>query len=129
MLLQVGGERIGLGFGHGGIETALAPATGDDVPDAHAVPHGDAQAFLVGHQVQCLDLQAGAQQAPELVARMGVVLAHVQRSHARETAQQQCPGVGRQDRRKTAELGRRRGAHNRASSGTSERAHLRAGRP
>ncbi|MNL47738.1 hypothetical protein D3C87_1705410 [compost metagenome] len=75
---QVGGLRRA----YGGVQTAGSLRRGDDVPQPDAMRPQAIQPLLIGQGGQTLAQQA-ADQGPEAVARMGVVLGRLQRGVAR----------------------------------------------
>ena len=73
----------------------------DDVPKPHTMAQQRRQSILVGVRRQILADHL-AHQPPEGVAGVGVVATGRQRGLARQAAQHQQPGVGRDDRREAA---------------------------
>ena len=95
---------------NGTIKTSLPVATGVYVPDAQSALKGCGATCgirLVGQ----VNMPQQAQNLPELVVRMGVVLLHLQRTNARKTPKDEQPSISVADRIKAIE--QRAGLRNR----------------
>src|SRR5690606_22458876 len=103
-------------------EAAFALAGGIDIPDAQATRPHDIEPLRIrqGHQVL---LPEHAQDLPELVLRMAVVLLRTQRGHAREAAQhQQARGNRIENRRQSGQWRHEAPAASASSRGSATRA-------
>lgn len=92
------GEVVEFGVANVPVEAADPPAPSDHVPQADAGGLEGAQARGVA-EIGELFADRVTDQAPELVLRMGVVTARLERCPAGETAQDQHAGIAPDDRR------------------------------
>ena len=125
------GERIGTRIGDRRIEAALTVAGVEHIPQSHAVREQPFESTLVRHAVQGLADQV-ANEAPELVARVRVVLARGKRCLRRKAAEDQAGDPAVDDRREALEPRRLANGRPRAAcrSGASrKRPGLPADRP
>ena len=90
--LAQAGEVVEFGGADGGVQTAFALASGVHVPDAQTVRQRRRDALGVACRHQVLRPQR-AQDFPELVLRVAIVLLGAQRGDAGETAEHQHAGV------------------------------------
>ena len=79
-----------------GVEAALAGGGRHGVPEAHAAVAQRLQTFLIGERNE-LAIDDGADQAPELVLRVGIILTLGERDGAGQAAQHQQARVGLND--------------------------------
>lgn len=80
------------------IEAARAPAAGNRIPQSNAVREQRRESIVIIERVQWF-VENRAEQTPELILRVRVILRLAQRRLARETAKDQGDDAGIDDRR------------------------------